>query len=113
MPLGKPSGYSVLESQQGMPATYGDWEKRLPSLCAFLCDVTWADGSTRAPGKLTLWTADALWKGCLADQVASVVSFLSAQDPSGLLQAMEKGLREDKLDWRRSVPFGAKRTTKR
>ena len=112
MPLAKPSGYSVLQSQTGMPAAYGEWEKRLPSLCAFLCDVAWSDSSSRVPGKLTLWTADALWKGCLADQAANVVAFLSAQDPSELLQRMEKGLKEDKLDWRRSQPYQRSRTAK-
>lgn len=113
MPLSKPSGYSALESHQGMAAAYGDWEKRLPSLCAFLCDVAWTDGTARQPGKLTLWTADALWKACLSDQEASVVAFLSSQDPSGLLQSIEKGLTADKLDWRRSVPIEKRRATKR
>jgi hypothetical protein len=110
MPIAKPSGYSSLESKVGVPAGYGDWEKRLPFLCAFLCDTVWTDGSSREPGKLTLWTADALWKACLADQVASVVSFLSAQDPSALLQSIERGLKEDRIEWRRSVPFEKRKT---
>jgi hypothetical protein len=112
MPLSRPSGFSALESHAGLPAAYGDWEKRLPSLAMFMCDLNWQDGSSRVPGKLTLWTGDTLWKACLTAPETSAIAFWSAQDPSGLLQAIEKALGADKVEWRRSVPY-QKRSSKR
>jgi hypothetical protein len=110
MPLQKPSGFSRLHESVGIPAAYGSWEKNLPSLCAFLCDLQWADGSSRVGGKLSIWTGDSLWKGCLADQASEAVAFWSAQDGAALLNAMEKALKGDRVDWRRSVPFEKRRT---
>jgi hypothetical protein len=105
MSLKLPSGFSRVAASNGIAASYGDWEKRLPNLCGFLCDLSWADGTTKRTGKVTLWTDDGLWKGCLSLPDPAVVAFLSAQDPSGLLQLMERQLRDDNVDWRRSRPF--------
>lgn len=105
MPFRTPSGFSRLASAGGQPAAYGDWDKRLPCLCSFLCDLVSEDGTSRASGKLSLWTDDGLWKACLADPTAQAVCFLSAQGPSELLQQLEKGLKEDKLEWRRQRPL--------
>ena len=105
MPLNLPSGFSRVNGSAGIAAPYGDWEKRLPNLCGFLCDLTWADGSSKRTGKLGLWTDDGLWKGCLSLPEPAVVAFISAQDPSALLQLIEKQLKADEVDWRRSRPF--------
>jgi hypothetical protein len=112
MPLRMPSGFSRVAGSDVIPASYGDWEKRLPHLCAFLCDCKWEDGSSKRPGKLSVWTGDGLWKGCLSLPAPAVVAFLAAQEPSALLMLMEKQLRDDSVDWRRSVA-PAKNSTRR
>jgi hypothetical protein len=112
MPLSRPSGYGQLESHVGLPAPYGAWEKAWPSLAMFLCDLSWGDGTARVPGKLTLWTADSLWKACLSAPAENAVAFLSGQDPQSLFQALEKAIAKDSVEWRRSVPL-AKRGTRR
>jgi hypothetical protein len=79
----------------------------------FLCDVAWSDGLARSPGKLTLWTADSLWKACLFAPTDNAVGFTSSQDPVDLLRTLEKQLASDKVEWRRSFERNAKRATKR
>jgi hypothetical protein len=112
MPLSKPSGFSRLHESAGVSAEHGPWEKNLPSLCAFLCDAKWADGGSRVPGKLGLWTGDGLWKGYLVDPQETAIAFWSALEGAALLSAMERALKEDKVDWRLSVPPD-KRATRR
>lgn len=112
MSLSIPSGFSRVACVDGTPASYGDWEKRLPHLCSFLCDYKWGDGSSKALGKLSLWTGDGLWKGCLSLPEPAVVAFIAAQDPSALFRTMESQLEGDSVDWRRSKPF-QKRSTSR
>ena len=112
MPLRMPSGFSRVAGSNGVPAPYGEWEKRLPNLCGFLCDCLWEDGSSKATGKLSLWTGDGLWKASLSLPEPAVVAFLAAEDPSALLQRIEKAIKEDSLEWRKSIPF-EKRKSKR
>jgi hypothetical protein len=79
----------------------------------WLCDVTWEDGSLRLPSKLSIWTGDSLWKLSFFDPTAKLIAFLSNQDPSALLMSLEKGLKADQLDWRRSVDFDKRKTSRR
>jgi hypothetical protein len=101
MVLRRPSGYSAATSGATTAASYGEWEKKAPFLAAFLCDLLWDDGTSREPGSLVLFTQDGVWKGCLSDREAGLSAFVSCPTPGALMDALEKGLREDRLDWRR------------
>lgn len=112
MPLKKPSGYSAASLVSATAAVYGEWERKAPSLSAFLCDLLWDDGTSRVPGSLLLFTGDGQWKGCLGDREAGIQAFVSALTPGKLMDALELGLAADKLDWRRKAaekPQKAKR----
>jgi hypothetical protein len=49
---------------------------------------------------LVLFTDDAVWKVCLSDKDQDLVAFVTAHSPQEALEALEEGLRQDKLDWR-------------
>ncbi|AXH79190.1 MAG: hypothetical protein [Circular genetic element sp.] len=88
----------------GGPADPGEWQHSLPALSEFLAATTWADGSSRMPGTLTLFTDDGLWKLCLSDKAQSLVAFCSGSSPLHAFQTAEQGLVAGTLDWRPSQP---------
>jgi hypothetical protein len=102
MPLKKPCVVSVGNSGTPISVSTGSWGKSYPTLCEFLSAVAWEDGSTRECGKLTLFVdqTDGRWKVFLNCHHTSRTACVSAEDPGQVLQAAEKGLRDDKLDWR-------------
>lgn len=82
---------------------------RLPALWEFLTLTTWDDGTARETGAITLFLQDGLLKACLNDKDGHVVAFVSAEGLEALLEAMNRGLSEDVLDWRRARENGGGR----
>lgn len=82
------------------PPGGGAWEKRFPALLEFLTLESWGEGLERVPGSLSVFVDQGQWKCCLSDRDAGLVAFVTASEPDGLLQALEKGLRGESLDWR-------------
>lgn len=73
---------------------------RYPTLCAFLTQEQWEDGTTRTPGGLSLFFDGGRLKAVVNDKDASLVGFLTLDSLSGLLDTLEAALASDALDWR-------------
>lgn len=83
------------------PSTAGSWLARYPHLWEFLWDVVFDDGSKRTPGSVVLFRDSLRLKACLSDKDADLVAFVTADTPDALFEALEVGIRDDTLDWRR------------
>lgn len=92
----------------GGPLVSGAFGERFPTVWEFLTRVQWDDGKRRSPGSLTIFMDDGAVKVCVFDKDAGEVAFVSAAGVDGLLEALERGLEGDSLDWRRSRPTGAR-----
>jgi len=94
---------SVPSSPAGAVAA-GDpgFVSKCPSVWAYLHSTVWEDGSPREPATLILLVDLGRWKVCLSDRANNRVAWLSADTLGGLLEGLEAGLVEDKLDWRRA-----------
>lgn len=85
------------------------WASQLPALSEFLVATQWSDGESRLPGSLTLFTDAGQWKICLSDKALNRIAFVSAIGPQEALEAAERGLMADSLDWRPQRPPRGKR----
>ncbi|AYP28967.1 MAG: hypothetical protein [Circular genetic element sp.] len=79
----------------------GKWGSAFPSLWEFLTSAKYPDGSSRILGSLSIWVDVGCIKACLNDRDQGLVAFATADSPEGLWSALEKGLRDDTLDWKR------------
>lgn len=77
-----------------------EWLKKYPLLLEFLTRSLWGEGDFRKPGSIILFAEDGQFKVCLNDKDADGIAFVSKTTIKGVLEAAEKGLREDTLDWR-------------
>lgn len=86
-------------------AVESDWfSKEVPAIHEWLTHTKYDDGSPRAPGSVTLFLGDTGPQGCVTDKDAGVIAFVSGASFGAVLEALESGLAEDRLDWRRSKP---------
>jgi len=76
--------------------------KGLDLLVGWLTETSWDDGTSREPGSLLVFAQDHRWKAMITDKDGGNIAFVTAEDFLGLLRALEKGLRENSLDWRES-----------
>lgn len=83
--------------------------KKYPYLAEFLQREWWSEDKSlpvnqraRDKGSIILFCEEGMFKACLSDKDAGAVAFISKKVFTGLLEAIEKGLREDTLDWRLS-----------
>jgi len=74
--------------------------KAHPALFDNMTALTYPDGAARQPLTLSIFADGAAWKACLRDKDAGAVAFASGKTLQGLLGALERGLAEDRLDWR-------------
>lgn len=97
------------------------WEKRYPNLWEFVSRVLWPAGeggsppesAPRVPGVLIVFVDEGgLLKGCLSDKDTGMVAFVAADGLEGILDALERGLAKDSLDWRPSRESAAARKRK-
>jgi hypothetical protein len=87
----------------------GSWVKPFPALVEFLTLPKWEDGAVRATGTILVFIEDGIWKGCLRDRDQSLVAFVAAPTPEGILAAADKGLRGNDLDWRAQRPWDGRK----
>lgn len=80
-----------------------------PALCEWMTSCVWPeDGSRRVLPVITLWLEETSWKACLKCKATSRICFVTGASPETLLAAVEAGLAEDRLDWRRDK-FGSRK----
>lgn len=87
-----------------------DWSVSYPGIWEMLSAPTMPDGSSRQGSTLMLFCADGSVKLCLNDRDNQLVAFLSASGVDAVLGALENGLQEDTIEWRKPKPFSAKKT---
>jgi len=78
-------------------------------LAGWLTETAWDNGEERTPGSLLIFAQDLRWKAMLCDKDGDNIAFVTAETFKGLLEALEKGLRNNSLDWRPSRSPAAKR----
>jgi len=75
---------------------------RYPFLWEHLTETKWEDGSRREPSSITIFLDQGWLKACLNDKSGGLVAFVSSASFMGLLGALEDGLMEGTLEWRRA-----------
>ena len=73
---------------------------RFPTLVEFLTSLKYSDGSARQTGTITLMRDADTFKAALHDREVALSSFVSGKTFTALLEALEKGLAADTLEWR-------------
>lgn len=93
------------------PASYGDeaFAKKYPLLLEFLTRELWEPGVPRAKGTLFLFCEDGVFKLCLSDKDTDEVAFVTKATFTAVLEAAERGLAGNTLDWRLSTQGKARR----
>lgn len=74
--------------------------KKYPALSEFLSVEAWDEQTERTRGTLTIFWEEGAFKASVNDRDAEQVAFVSKGTFLGLLEAIEKGLVSDSLDWR-------------
>jgi hypothetical protein len=87
----------------GKGATDDQFSLRFQTLHDFLTETVWDDGKPRKPGNFLLFTDGGRWKACVHDKDARTAAFVTADSVDGLLRALEDGLSEGTLDWRKDT----------
>lgn len=77
------------------------FHERYPTLHDFLTLTGWG-GKQRKTGTILVFAEDGKWKACVNDRDGGNYCFGSADSFSGLLEALERGLKGGSLDWRAS-----------
>lgn len=85
---------------------------KYPAIWEFLTLSIWEDGEPRVPGSITVFLQDGFLKACLIDKDADLVAFVSADSLEGILQALEAGIQDERMDWRRPREKGGGRPRK-
>lgn len=75
-------------------------QKKFPTLVEFLTREWWEPNKPRQKGTLVVFAEDGLFKAAVSDKDGEYVAFVSKKTLMGLLEAIEKGLILDSLDWR-------------
>jgi hypothetical protein len=81
-------------------ASAGFFGKRWPVLMEWLLSSAWEDGTVRATSTLSISVGDGRWKGRMNDRDSGMVAFLSSESLEALLDAWERGLSKNSLEWR-------------
>lgn len=101
----------VVASADGGDDSYGPDElsQLFPHVVEFLVETRYGDGSNRLPGSLSFFTEDGMLKACLNDKDQGLIVFVSGSGLQGCLLALERGLQQDSLEWRKAKDRGGKR----
>lgn len=99
--LHRPSSDKASEDGRAI-ALEDRFEEEVAALGEFLCESSWEDGKKRQTGSLTVFFDEGVLKACVSDKDAGLVAFVSGASWNGLMQAIEKGLRQGSLEWRRA-----------
>lgn len=82
--------------------------KRWPALLEYLT-LAVLDGSPRQTATVLTFCEDGRFKACFRDREAALIAFVSGDSLLGLLDAIEKGLATDRLDWRAEKVWAKKK----
>jgi hypothetical protein len=89
------------------PRGIASWPEELqayPATYEFLTVDSWPDGGKRTRGTVTLFNEEGRWKCWINDKDQGRSACVTAASLPELLAAVEYGLVEDSLDWRRARP---------
>lgn len=98
---------------EGVPACCLDHAAKLsssyPALWEFITLTQWEDGTARQPGSVTVFLGHVQLQACITCKESSRVAFVSGRSLEELLLALDQGLADDRLDWRRQRENGGGR----
>jgi len=95
------------DDEAGKGCADSGFEGDYPSLSDFLWSDRWPDdNSPRRLGTLTVFVEGGLWKACLNDRDQGMVAFGTSDTFLNLLQLLDDGLEQDRLDWRKAGQAG-------
>lgn len=80
-----------------------------PHLWEFGTEAAFSDGSHRPLPTLTVFVEDGVWKLCLNDRAEGEIAFTAGATLTDALNALERGLRDGTLDWRKPKPGSQRR----
>lgn len=81
------------------------WADSHPGVWEHLASLVGPDGKSRLGSTLTVFVAEGLVKVCLNDRDQQLTCFVTSKGVGQALEALEKGLQGDSLDWRRVKPW--------
>lgn len=79
-------------------------EAACPAIVEFLSMDVWDDGKRREPGTVMVMFEEGRWKAWVNDKEGKRSAWVSGATLEALWSAVEGGLVEDSLDWRRARP---------
>ena len=106
MPLKKPGPVSASGSESLPVSSQSTYLALFSDTLEFLSSALWPDRSKRERGTLTLTVTGGRWSARLKDPNGKRYAYLTAATIDELLEAVEKGLGTDEIDWREDKPFG-------
>lgn len=81
-----------------------DTEARFPALFEFFTLLKWDEKTKRKPGTASLFVDEGRWKAFVNDKDAGRFACVTAGTLLELLELIDRLLREDELEWRKSKP---------
>ena len=81
-------------------------EKAYPALWDYLTTSTTSAGKVRRTTTVLVFVDEGSWKACVNDRDTGEVGFVSSDTAMGLLEALERTLAGDAMEWRASKPYG-------
>jgi len=94
---------SQAPGEAGDVLLHDEWMvETFPLLWEQLTETKWDDRSNRRTSSITMFMASGSLKACLNDKNDGHVAFVASDSVEGLLGALEEGLREGRLDWRKA-----------
>ena len=72
----------------------------LPHVHDHLAEQEWEDGKKRVTSTLLLFCEAGMWKARLNDRSAKISAWVSGESWEALLEAIERGLAAESLEWR-------------
>lgn len=96
-------------SQTEQHATAQDLEaspftREYPCLWEWMTLTRWDNGASRIPTSITLFLDDGRVKAAVSDKELGRVAFVSGWTVEDTLRAVEDGLLQQSLDWRKAQP---------
>lgn len=105
----KEKGHATSKKVQAVSIETSDpaFFKKYPALAEFLSLEAWDEQTARERGTLTLFWEEGCFKLAVNDRDSEQTTFLSKGTFLGVLESLEKGFKEDSLDWRAQKGKGA------
>jgi len=85
-----------------------EFAREYPSIMAFLKDTTYADGSSRLPGTISLFVKGGCLTFAVNDNDRGGSAFVNCHTVNEALDVIEQGILNDSLDWKLKKPANVK-----